>query len=82
MAEGEKKYEMLKLNGNEFSFDVNMSQLPCGMNSALCLNEMDATGGRSDLNPAGAAFGTGYCDAQCGVRPFINGEVSVINLFG
>lgn len=82
LAEGEEKYEMLQLNGNEFSFDVDMSQLPCGMNSALYLSEMDAAGGRSDLNPAGAAFGTGYCDAQCGVKPFINGEVSISGTLG
>ncbi|KAH4805780.1 hypothetical protein HBI23_153670 [Parastagonospora nodorum] len=79
LAEGEEKYEMLQLNGNEFSFDVDMSQLPCGTNSALYLSEMDVNGGRSDLNPAGAAFGTGYCDAQCGVKPFINGEANVNN---
>jgi cellulase len=77
LAEGREEYEMLHLNGNEFSFDVNMSQLPCGMNSALYLSEMEADGGRSQLNAAGAAHGTGYCDAQCPVKPFINGEVSL-----
>jgi cellulase len=37
---------------------------------------MDPTGARSKLNPGGAYYGTGYCDAQCFVTPFINGEVS------
>jgi cellulase len=77
----DKNYEQLELNGNEVSFDVDMSKLPCGMNSALYLSEMDADGGRSKYNTAGAAFGTGYCDAQCGVKPWINGEVSVIVIF-
>ena len=30
---------------------------PCGMNGALYLSAMDITGGRSQLNPAGATYG-------------------------
>lgn len=71
-----KQYEMLKLTGGEFSFDVDVSKLPCGMNGALYLSEMRADGGRSKLNPGGASVGTGYCDAQCFVTPWVNGEVS------
>ncbi|KAH7368238.1 endoglucanase EG-1 [Plectosphaerella cucumerina] len=71
------KYEMLQLTGNEFTFDVDVSKLPCGMNSALYLSEMEADGGASALNKGGAAFGTGYCDAQCYTTPFINGEGNV-----
>ncbi len=78
LAEGEKKYEMLKLTGREFSFDVDVSKLPCGMNGALYLSEMRADGGRSKLNRGGATYGTGYCDAQCFVTPFVNGVVSVL----
>ncbi|KAF2870781.1 concanavalin A-like lectin/glucanase domain-containing protein [Massariosphaeria phaeospora] len=73
LAEGEKKYEMLKLTGNEFTFDVDVSKLPCGMNGALYLSEMEAKGGQSKLNPGGAAYGTGYCDAQCFTTPWVNG---------
>ncbi|KAF2028357.1 glycoside hydrolase [Setomelanomma holmii] len=73
LAEDEKNYEMLKLNGNEFSFDVDVSHLPCGMNGALYLSEMQKDGGRSKLNPGGASLGTGYCDAQCYVTPWVNG---------
>ncbi|KAF2194260.1 glycoside hydrolase family 7 protein [Zopfia rhizophila CBS 207.26] len=73
LAEGEKKYEMLKLTGNEFAFDVDVSKLPCGMNGALYLSEMEENGGQSYLNPGGAAYGTGYCDAQCFVTPWVNG---------
>ena len=74
----EKKYEMLKLTGQEFTFDVDVSKLPCGMNGALYLSEMKADGGKSKLNPGGAAYGTGYCDAQCYVTPWVDGLVSFL----
>ena len=76
LGKGEKNYEMLKLTGKEFTFDVDVSKLPCGMNGALYLSEMRADGGRSNLNPGGASVGTGYCDAQCFVTPWVNGVVS------
>lgn len=76
LAEDEQTYEMLELTGQELSFDVDVSKLPCGMNGALYLSEMVPDGGKSDLNKAGAYYGTGYCDAQCFTTPFINGEVS------
>ena len=75
LDETEKKYEMLQLTGSEFTFDVDATKLPCGMNSALYLSEMEATGAQSKLNPGGAYYGTGYCDAQCFTTPFINGVV-------
>lgn len=68
-------YDMYYMLNRELAFDVDMSQVPCGANSALYFSEMEADGGRSDLNPAGATYGTGYCDAQCPSPPFINGEV-------
>lgn len=68
-------YEYIQLTGNELSFDVDMTKLPCGMNAALYLTQMSETGGRSYLNPGGATYGTGYCDAQCYADPFINGVV-------
>ncbi|KAI4908794.1 hypothetical protein J4E90_008530 [Alternaria incomplexa] len=77
LAEDEENYEMLQLTGNELAFDVDVSKLPCGMNGALYLSEMEADGGRSQLNPGGAAYGTGYCDAQCFVTPWINGVGNV-----
>lgn len=74
-------YSMLKLRGREVSFDVDVSNLPCGMNGALYLSEMSPTGGRSALNPAGATFGTGYCDAQCyNTSAFINGVANINQL--
>ncbi|KAH8173519.1 glycosyl hydrolase family 7 domain-containing protein [Sarocladium implicatum] len=77
LSEDEQTYELLQLTGNEFSFDVDVSKLPCGMNGALYLSEMEADGGKSDLNKAGAYYGTGYCDAQCFTTPFINGEPNI-----
>jgi cellulase len=77
LDETEQKYEMLKLTGNEFSFEVDATKLPCGMNSAMYLSEMPADGAKSALNPGGAYYGTGYCDAQCYTTPFINGVVSL-----
>jgi len=68
-------YQTFSLLNKEFTFDVDLSQLPCGTNGALYFSEMSATGGRSALNPAGATYGTGYCDAQCPSPAFINGEV-------
>jgi cellulose 1,4-beta-cellobiosidase len=80
MAPGsEDKYQMFKLLNKEFTFDVDVSNLPCGLNGALYLIEMDEDGGKSrfSTNKAGAKYGTGYCDTQCPHDiKFINGEVS------
>lgn len=72
-------YQMLKLLNQEFTFDVDMSNLPCGLNGALYLTAMDEDGGMAKFpnNKAGAKYGTGYCDAQCPRdMKFINGVVS------
>jgi cellulase len=37
LAENEQDYELLQLTGKEFTFDVDVSKLPCGMNGALYL---------------------------------------------
>ena len=60
------KYKMFKLKNREFTFDVDVSQLPCGLNGALYFVEMQEDGGLAEYpgNNAGASFGTGYCDAQ------------------
>lgn len=80
-----KKYKQFQLLNQEFTFDVDMSKLPCGSNGALYFSKMDADGGSSrfPINTAGAAYGTGYCDAQCqkDVR-FINGEGNLNNTYG
>ncbi|KAL8358911.1 hypothetical protein RB601_008199 [Gaeumannomyces tritici] len=78
LGEDGKGYEMFRLVNQELTFDVDMSSLGCGLNGALYFSEMDASGSRGELNPAGAARGTGYCDAQCFTnRPFINGVANL-----
>jgi cellulose 1,4-beta-cellobiosidase len=71
----DENYDLFKLVGQEFTFDVDVSKVPCGVNGALYFSEMDGTGSKSTANPAGAAYGTGYCDAQCPTQNFIKGEV-------
>jgi cellulose 1,4-beta-cellobiosidase len=41
------QYQMFKLLNQEFAFDVDVSQLPCGLNGALYFSAMDADGGVS-----------------------------------
>jgi cellulose 1,4-beta-cellobiosidase len=61
------EYQMFNLLGQEFTFDVDVSNLPCGLNGALYFVSMSADGGVSKYptNKAGAQYGTGYCDSQC-----------------
>ncbi|CAE6459644.1 unnamed protein product [Rhizoctonia solani] len=76
---------MFKLKNQEFTFDVDVSNLPCGLNGALYFSEMAADGGKSKYanNKAGAKYGTGYCDAQCPRNiKFINGEANVARWTG
>lgn len=83
LMNGASKYQMFQLLGKEFTFDVDVSQLPCGLNGALYFTAMDADGGLSKYsgNKAGAAYGTGYCDAQCARDlKYINGQVRSILL--
>jgi cellulose 1,4-beta-cellobiosidase len=49
----------------EFTFDVDVSNLPCGLNGALYFSQMSSDGDKGGHNQAGAKYGTGYCDAQC-----------------
>lgn len=82
MAEGGEEYQMFDLRNKEFTFTVDASKLPCGLNGALYFVEMPADGGMAAApdNKAGAKYGTGYCDSQCPKDiKFINGEVSSIS---
>ncbi|CAI4219553.1 unnamed protein product [Parascedosporium putredinis] len=77
LMNGSDKYQMFELLNNEFAFDVDLSQVECGMNSALYFVPMKEDGGLSDEsnNEAGAKYGVGYCDAQCARDlKFINGK--------
>ncbi|CAE7231248.1 unnamed protein product [Rhizoctonia solani] len=85
MLKDDSTYEMFKLKNQEFTFDVDVSNLPCGLNGALYFSEMAADGGLSKYpnNKAGAKYGTGYCDAQCPRDiKFINGEANTIGWGG
>jgi len=80
LMQDESNYQMFKLKNKEFTFDVDVSKLPCGLNGALYFVAMDQDGGMSQYpgNKAGAKYGTGYCDAQCPRDiKFINGEGNV-----
>jgi cellulose 1,4-beta-cellobiosidase len=82
LMDTEDKYYMFKLKNKEFTFDVDVSQLGCGLNGALYFVQMDEDGGLSKYpsNKAGAKYGTGYCDAQCPHDlKFINGEPNILD---
>jgi cellulose 1,4-beta-cellobiosidase len=73
-------YQQFNLLNQEFTFDVDVSNLPCGLNGALYFVSMDKDGGMSkySTNKAGAKYGTGYCDSQCPRDlKFINGQGNV-----
>ncbi|THU82426.1 major cellobiohydrolase [Dendrothele bispora CBS 962.96] len=76
-------YVNFKVMNQEFTFDVDVSNLPCAYNGALYFSEMPPDGGLSPTNKAGAAYGTGYCDSQCpkGIN-FINGTTNVDGSLG
>jgi cellulose 1,4-beta-cellobiosidase len=66
LMDSDSTYKMFKLKNREFSFDVDVSTLTCGLNGALYFVEMDEHGDYDGVNnKAGAKYGTGYCDAQC-----------------
>ncbi|TGO90293.1 hypothetical protein BPOR_0070g00050 [Botrytis porri] len=80
LMDSETTYKEFALLGNEFTFTVDVSKLPCGLNGALYFVPMDADGGMSkySTNKAGAKYGTGYCDAQCPRdMKFVNGTANV-----
>lgn len=79
MLNSDSEYEMFQLINKEFTFTVDVSQMPCGVNGALYFVEMDKTGNMGNGNNAGAKYGTGYCDAQCPHDiKFIDGGANVI----
>merc|ERR1712176_1294951 len=81
VMEDDENYAMFYLKNREFSFEVDVSELYCGMNGAMYFTEMQADGGKGiGNNNAGAKYGTGYCDAQCPHdMKFIDGEANVID---
>uniref|UniRef100_O94093 Glucanase n=2 Tax=Chaetomiaceae TaxID=35718 RepID=O94093_9PEZI len=76
----QNKYQMFTLMNNEFAFDVDLSKVECGINSALYFVAMEEDGGMASYpsNRAGAKYGTGYCDAQCARDlKFIGGKANI-----
>jgi len=79
MDTADKGYQEFNLLNQEFAVDVDVSNLPCGLNGALYFVSMDADGGqaKNPTNKAGAKYGTGYCDSQCPQDlKFINGKAN------
>jgi len=83
MLDNGNEYKMFRLKNREFSLTVDMARMPCGLNGAVYFVEMDKDGGKhasGGLNQAGAAYGTGYCDAQCPHdMKFINGLANIVD---
>ena len=78
MMESESEYKLFKMLNKEMSFDVDLSNMPCGLNAAIYFVEMDSTGNAGGANKAGAAYGTGYCDGQCARDvKFVKGEANI-----
>jgi len=65
IGEDQQTYKGFDFTGKQFSFTVDVSQVPCGMNGAVYSIEMPLDGGLNQWNKAGAPYGTGYGDAQC-----------------
>lgn len=61
LMNGPDKYQMFDLLGNELAFDVDLSTVECGINSALYFVAMEEDGGMASYpsNQAGARYGTG-----------------------
>jgi len=80
VMDGDDKYRIFHLKNREFAFDVDVSQLPCGLNGAVYFVEMPEDGGKAEGNSAGAKYGTGYCDAACPHNvKFMDGEVNMLD---
>ncbi|CAH0480494.1 unnamed protein product [Peronospora belbahrii] len=82
VMDSDETYKLYKLLNKEFTFDVDVSELNCGLNGALYFVGMEADGGskRYPSNKAGAKYGTGYCDAQCPRDiKFISGEANILD---
>ena len=59
-AGSQTKYQTFNLLNNEFTFDVDVSKLPCGLNGALYFVAMEQDGGAASYpsNKAGAKYGS------------------------
>lgn len=78
LLEDEITYHTFDLLGNEFTFDMNVANLPCGLNGAFNFSRTPADGGISQFanNKASTKYSVSYCDSQypCDLK-FTNGQV-------
>lgn len=69
----QNNYYGFNLKNRQFTFTVDVSQLPCGLNGALYFVEMPLNGGNNLVNGKPPQFGLSYGDSQCTNIKFING---------
>ena len=55
---------MFYLLNSEFTFDVDLSTVGCGMNAAIDFTCMPVDGGKMKYNFTGAQYGTGFCGGE------------------
>ena len=74
MMEDESTYQMFDLLGQEFTFDVDVSNLPCGLNGALYFVAMDSDGGmaRFPTNKGGCQIRNWLLRLSVSARPEIH----------
>lgn len=86
LLDSQSTYKMFQLKNKEFSLDIDVSEVPCGVNGAVYFSEMERDGGIGSsrgLNEAGAEYGVGYCDAQCPTDiHFIGGYANIDGEYG
>lgn len=63
LDDAQKSYVIFKLVNAELSLDIDLSEIPCGMNAAIYTAELPADG-IAPTHEAGAKYGGGYCDAN------------------
>jgi cellulose 1,4-beta-cellobiosidase len=49
LIDTDSTYKIFKLKNMEFTFDVDVSNMPCGLNGAVYFVEMDADGGMANI---------------------------------
>lgn len=55
---------MFYMLNKEIAFDVDVSEVGCGMNSCLFFSAMPRDGGKELYGYSGVQYGTGVCDGQ------------------
>lgn len=61
----ESTYDFFRLLNEEFTLNIDVSQIPRGIRVALYSSTTSSKGSANELNTAATGYGTKYCDAQC-----------------